>query len=745
MSRIAVIHTAISAALGAVLLFVPLFGDLGPECALALGMVVPFLCAGEGGSRGGIRGMDRDVLDELAKACGMAFVFTALPTGILCINVARGRVCEPGSGLAFIALGPLLGGVFAAVCGFALTRTFGSRRAVRVASYFIPVTGLFVWAYDFYFTPGVFAFGHFFGWYQGTPYDEGFSLPEAFLSFRLVTLSALVSLAAYVIGTTRARSILSSRSLWLVAALMCAGAFVTATKYRAELGHAASTAYIRDKLGAIQGGSRCDVVLPRETPLDRRNLLALDCDFRVAQAERTLGLRYPRRLVAFFFRDEDEKQKLMGAGSTQVAKPWRNEVYVHGVDFPHPVLGHEVAHAVAAVTGIGPFRVSGQLGGVLVDQAYVEGLAVAVAFEPSEGLNPHEWALALMKTDHAPTLAQIFGRSFLLQSSSRAYTLAGSFFRFILDRYGAGTLRAAYRSASVERATGKGFEALEREWKQYLMEMPIPMDAVELARARFARGPIFARPCPHLVSRLRDDLTIAVTVNDLDAQENLCSRILSVDRGEHSVRLAQLSERLRSGDRKRAEEIFSVLQRDAPLVYAAKAREAFADDLWRRGRADASAAYEAILRDPLTRDSRRLVELKHQLALHYSMSGIGAGYRASIAFFVPERKLDAVLTLALADELARERADGLGDYLAGRLLLGAGSYEMASNRFEQAGRRGLPTRALLDEGRRLGMIAAYGAGNRALAARIASDLLRDTATAPQSRWEATEMQSRVLH
>ena len=69
-------------------------------------------------------------------------------------------------------------------------------------------------------------------------------------------------------------------------------------------------------------------------------------------------------MTAFFFRDAADKKRLMGAGDTYIAKPWRREVYLQVAAYPHPVLGHELAHVIAGAFGQGPFHVAGPLGGL---------------------------------------------------------------------------------------------------------------------------------------------------------------------------------------------------------------------------------------------------------------------------------------------------------------------------------------------------------------------------------------------
>ena len=39
-------------------------------------------------------------------------------------------------------------------------------------------------------------------------------------------------------------------------------------------------------------------------------------------------------------------ERLVGAAHTQFAKPWRREIHVNGLSFPHPVIKHELVHAM---------------------------------------------------------------------------------------------------------------------------------------------------------------------------------------------------------------------------------------------------------------------------------------------------------------------------------------------------------------------------------------------------------------
>src|SRR6185369_12356527 len=117
--------------------------------------------------------------------------------------------------------------------------------------------------------------------------------------------------------------------------------------------------------------------------------------------------------------------RFMGASSTYIAKPWRAEVYVQRAAYPHPVLGHELAHVVAGSFGRGPFRIAGAVGGLLPNPGLIEGIAVAAAPDDEE-LEGAQWARAMMDIGILPDMEHVFSLGFLGDASSKSYTLAGA-------------------------------------------------------------------------------------------------------------------------------------------------------------------------------------------------------------------------------------------------------------------------------------------------------------------------------
>ena len=99
------------------------------------------------------------------------------------------------------------------------------------------------------------------------------------------------------------------------------------------------------------------------------------------------------------------------------------------------MLRHEIVHAVASVLAPGPLRLPARAA-PRPDLALVEGLAVALE-SPRSGFTVHQWSRAARDLGFLPDLGRILGPAGLLvQAPARAYTAAGSFLAYLLQRYG---------------------------------------------------------------------------------------------------------------------------------------------------------------------------------------------------------------------------------------------------------------------------------------------------------------------
>lgn len=723
----------------------PLTALLGVENALVHGIVLPPFVAAMAARLSLARlAEDRTTpRSELALEVARRTALVLVPPILLpLLSALVYRWCSPLESAGFFVLGPLFGVALAAQLGLVLALHLPARAASILAPAIVIATDLFE-ASRILTTPAIFVYGHFGGYFPGTLYDPDVAIGATYLTFRGATLVWMLALTLVVLAATPAESGRDGgrrrRVMRALAALVVA-AGLALEAHGPELVHRSTVASITAELGGERAGERCTIVFPRELPRERAERLLRDCDFRIRRTEEVLGLTHPERITAFFFRSEEEKRRLMGASGTYVAKPWRDEVYLQLGSWPHPVLHHELVHVVVGATGVGPFRVSGALGGLLPAPGIIEGVAVAIAWDESEGLTPHEWAAALARVGHAPSIEATTGLSFLLQPASRAYTANGSFVRWILDTRGSAAVRRIYREGDYERALETPIAELEHEWHAFLETIELPPEAEGLARLRFERASIWSQVCPRTVALLENDLGAAMAAGDDEAALSDCDAILAIDPGHASVHGYRVGALARLGRADEASEALEALVGRAPSPVVGYARNAIAEAAWQRGDdAAALAAYRESLAAPITDDVRRQLEVQI-LALELG----GETSAALLELFAPrsERSHDAATTMAAIARLREIRTDGLADYLEARQLAARERFDLAYPLLVRAAAGGLPTERTARESERMRAIAALETG-RLDEAQSIFERLRASARTDGERVEADDWLARI--
>lgn len=703
----------LAGAVGVALSTSRLLGVHGVESALALGLALPMLAAWLG-ARVGRDGAPDGASDAIGRALGIGVLLLAIPTAILALNQLRVRNCAPLEGLAFLLLGPGVGVLLASFVGLVIGALVKRPRLATTLAVLVPIASALWGLLQFWFSPAIFVYDPFAGWFPGTIYDEDVGLPSSLLSYRAISLAwlgAAITLFSIVWRPAAERPLAwrQLRTRWprtLLAIALFAFALGGRTQGLA-LGHRTSVASIDETLGAVRRGERCVIHAPRELSEAQLARLVEDCDFRVSRAESMLGVTQTTPVHAFFYRDTEEKRRAMGAGSTFIAKPWRDEVHLQLRGWPHPVLAHEVVHVVAGNAARGPFRVSGQLGGYLPNPGFIEGIAVAVEWPSSDGMTPHEWARALREMDRLPPLADLFGLRFLQHPARDAYATAGSFVRWALDEKGAEAVRAAHRAGDPSLLGGSLAE-LEAEWNRFLDGIELDPRKLALAELRFSRSSIFATTCPHVLARLQQELGADLAAGDDRRVVRTCREILSIEEGDLGARLALVGALARRGQLDEARAELASLEEGAPAPLVAMAKERLADALWLRGdREAARALYEALLELPQSDDERRGREVK-LLAIE---TGGAVGRHVRDLLVGPDaRGVPAPIAVHLARGIADARRDGLGAYLEARQLIQNERWDLAWPLLQVAKERGLPSERFDDELRRMTAISAFALG-----------------------------------
>jgi tetratricopeptide (TPR) repeat protein len=135
---------------------------------------------------------------------------------------------------------------------------------------------------------------------------------------------------------------------------------------------------------------------------------------------------------------------------------------------------------------------------------------------------------------------------FASQQSSVSYVLAGSFCRYLIDRYGMRNLLLVYRSLDYRAVYGRSLEELSREWETYLDRVPLDDEDQDGIDALFRRPPIFRKVCARVLARRAGEARASLARKEYAVAESLYARVYADGRGYDAL-AGYLTSALRGG------------------------------------------------------------------------------------------------------------------------------------------------------------------------------------------------------
>jgi hypothetical protein len=755
-----------AAILAAVLDFMPLFDVLGYDFAFAMGLLVALAsvdigCGVVAAARRGGSGLELPRL--MGRATALALGITALPLLLSLANALRVRNCNLGAGLAFFLLLPLGTAVMGAGAGVIAGVAFPRRG--RLVAFAIPLVSVGWSLLRLYLDPPVFAFDPFGGYFPGPIYDEALRPSATLLLFRLCNLVWLAAALA-VTWTISAPAVdgppllqLRQPLRWrrrqgIAAAVLVVASlvlFARSASFGFHLGKA-------DLLRLLDGERKdAHVVLRYATaagisPGDL-DLTMEDLDFRYRQLRDLFGVEPPEPITVYLFTNAEQKKALVGAANTLYAKPWTREIFVQIEAFPSRRLRHEMAHVFAGSFGDPIFGVSlrvrwaGPLPIPKLASGLIEGIAEAADFtDPDGGSTTHQEAAAIVADGKSAPLAELMGPAFSAVSGPRAYTLAGSFTRFLLDTRGGDKLRAIYQSAGdFQGVYGVPLATLETEWRTFLAAQTLSAEQQARAREQFRRPAIFKKICAReQAARVGEARALlgSAPARSLRLLEQACRD----DPGEPTFRVDLAQATAATGDQRGALALLAAIERDGEATRPVRARAAAlaaAIHFHENDPDNARVALRDVLASATDEGERRQANAKLR-----ALDDEAARRTLGRALFGTDvaGAMDPVLMFFLMSEFSRLHPDdALGPYLLGRQLA-ARDPALALPQLRIACEDPFPGRALSPDFRReclrLTMLAAYRAGDLARSAKAAGALAAE-ATDEAERLRAGDFQARI--
>jgi hypothetical protein len=486
---------------------IPLFNSFGYEFSFLVGLLAVFV-TGPSTVRL-MRPLYRGPAPErpqmmraLLMAIATHLTFLIAPLAVMLLYAATVRSCSIAEGLGFFFLLPVVTTIFCTT--LACFCTVHYRRPILIYFFLFFATVVYALALG-YFTPAIFSYNFFYGYFPGLTYDESLPLTMALVLFRLLTLllsaflawmtmlvisSSVPEMSAAAKGRALIAAMLDRRRLpvTILACLLGAAAFF----FRCDLGFESTQGFIQKSLGGEYRTGHFVIYYAPGTTTDVEKIGA-EHEFRLAQLMEAFSIVPDGVIASYIYPSSETKQRLIGAGNTNIAKPWNREVHLTAGTL-HSTLKHELAHVMAARFGLPVINAS-------LSTGLVEGLAMAVEGNRGERTQ-HDYAAAMTKRGIAPDISGLMSlKGFAAHSSSVSYVLAGSFCRYLIDRYGMRKFTRLYRTGSYETIYGRTLEGLVREWRSYLDRLEISDRDTAAIDAFFRRPAIFGKICPRYVAR----------------------------------------------------------------------------------------------------------------------------------------------------------------------------------------------------------------------------------------------------
>ena len=467
---------------------------------------------------------DQPLAVTWARGLPEPFLFCAtalVPPAVASLSV---DVCDPFTGLVFHLAGPWAAAAVAAAVGTAIAAA-PLRRGWRVSlGILVVLLSPAVPVVEFLTGPSVRFYATFFGLYHGAIYDEAVFVEPAYAWFRLWNA---LGLAALLVGIDGLRGRLPR---WSLAPAAAAGLAWLALLLPALNPGFMMTTGALDR--SLPPAATCEHFVIHARPGSPAEALAeaacRDLEFRLARQQEVLGLAPSRTYHAYLYDNPRHKAALMGAGRASIARPWQGQLHIAFAGVGTRLTAHELGHLYAGEAAPGALAIPVSHG-VLPIVGLIEG--VAVALEPPRALaSLHDQAAAIQRLGIAPSMSSLMEPAgFWSHAGGKAYTLAGSFVRWLMETRGAWTVTHLYEGATFEDATGASLETLEAEWSAALDERPLSAEVIELAAFIFDRPSVFRKRCPYAVARCNSTAMHLLARQGPDAALPLIRRAVAYD------------------------------------------------------------------------------------------------------------------------------------------------------------------------------------------------------------------------
>lgn len=667
--------------------FLPLFDILGYESAALMGIVCSFgviwhshfSILEEDFSSSLQLGVGESPSRKYIRMLLVYLLFLIIPASILSLNALRVPNCDWGVGFLFWVAIPPISIALCLVISF-LCHLLSSRHGHWLAmAVVLSEVALFGWRLAM--EPPIMGFSWTFGWFAGSIYDEALSFPVPLIWHQVKSLSLIVAFVSVLEFRWRTHAFLSRTASFLLV-FISGMSWVLIHLNGAQLDYFHTQSSVVSELGG-RAESQNAIVYYQEGAFNQEKEKALleDIEYRYHELESFFGVDIVewrgRKIEIFIYPNSARQQQLIGSRHTLVARPWTHQMHIRYNEFGTSLLAHEMAHLFSAEFGSTLTGLSADKWGI-PHIGLVEGIAVAADWSPAE-LSVHDNAAALFQMNKAPSIRSVFKiQGFWSQPSGKAYTMVGSFVRWLIETRGIEKAKHLYGHIDFHTVYGQTSESLILEWEDFLGQRDLSERQLALANYRYDYGSmnrsIFEKTCARTMAeleRLQEDAQESgrfyLSLSYLDALEELES-----DNVEHQIQRAKLYISLERW-LEALVILDPILTQEIPISLKAEILELRGDVLWHLYRLpEAIASYESCLGLGLSDAQLRSISVKID-----ALSSGNDDYQKIIqSYFLVEGNWISDF-FSLQEMTCMTPSNPVPDYLIGRVFYSLNDYSMA--------------------------------------------------------------------
>ncbi len=347
---------------------------------------------------------------------------------------------------------------------------------------------------ELFFNPQVYFYNPIIGYFPGTIYDDNIKIDRLLVAYRIFNISLIVMLVYLAQLVQQKKIITKTFSLLIIVSVA-----LTFYWFKPLLQFSTDKKSLNNHLYNFV--STDDFVIHFSKGALFTNdtkYAALLQEYYLDRISSELNIQFKQKIDSYVFQDKKQKQELIGAGNANIAKPWLKQIYLNNGSYEE-TLKHELVHVVASNFGTTLLKIADNF-----NSAMIEGLAVAID-DNYDGLPVHYLAKLAWQSGYRISIPALFsGINFFAHTSSISYIYAGSFIKYLIDKFGVETIKHLYHETDFDKFYGKDINRLSEEYLEFIKNYQIDFNRYK-AQLYFGGKTIFKKYCPRFAaSQMRE-------------------------------------------------------------------------------------------------------------------------------------------------------------------------------------------------------------------------------------------------